>query len=145
MLSPRSGIVSVCGLDPQTPGNDFKQEIGAVLQATALPDKLRVGEAVSMFASFYKRRRDPTCPPFQPVACDLFVSECSLPTGMNVPGHLTPELCGDLAAATAPKHLALTHFYPPVEHVDIRAIVGGRYAGPITLASDGWSFEIEDE
>jgi ABC-2 type transport system ATP-binding protein len=54
-----SGIVTVCGLDPQTPGNDFKQEIGAVLQATALPDKLRVGEAVAMFASFYTRRRDP--------------------------------------------------------------------------------------
>jgi ABC-2 type transport system ATP-binding protein len=54
------GIVSVCGLDPQSSGSDFKQEIGAVLQATALPDKLRVGEAVSMFASFYKRRRDPS-------------------------------------------------------------------------------------
>ena len=53
------GIVSVCGLDPRSSGSDFKQEIGAVLQATALPDKLRVGEAVSMFASFYKRRRDP--------------------------------------------------------------------------------------
>src|SRR5579864_1845977 len=57
---PDGGIVSVCGLDPQTTGNAFKQEIGAVLQATALPDKLRVGEAVSMFASFYKRRRDPS-------------------------------------------------------------------------------------
>jgi ABC-2 type transport system ATP-binding protein len=56
---PDGGIVSVCGLNPQTPGDAFKQEIGAVLQATALPDKLRVGEAVSMFASFYKRRRDP--------------------------------------------------------------------------------------
>ena len=56
---PDGGIVSVCGLDPQSPGDGFKQEIGAVLQATALPDKLRVGEAVSMFASFYKRRRDP--------------------------------------------------------------------------------------
>jgi ABC-2 type transport system ATP-binding protein len=53
------GIVSVCGLDPQSPGSSFKQEIGAVLQATALPDKLRVSEALSMFASFYKRRRDP--------------------------------------------------------------------------------------
>ena len=56
---PDGGIVSVCGLDPQMPGDAFKQEIGAVLQATALPDKLRVGEAISMFASFYKRRRDP--------------------------------------------------------------------------------------
>ena len=88
--------------------------------------------------------------PSEPLAtwangCDLLVCECSLPTGMNVPGHLTPELCGDLAAAAAPKHLALTHFYPPVERVDIRAIVGSQYAGPITLASDGWFFEIEDE
>jgi len=57
---PDGGLVSVCGLDPQSPGAAFKQEIGAVLQATALPDKLRVGEAVSMFASFYKRRRDPS-------------------------------------------------------------------------------------
>ena len=76
---------------------------------------------------------------------DLLVCECSLPTGMNVPGHLTPELCGDLAAAAAPKHLALTHFYPPIEDVDVHAIVGRRYAGPVTLTSDGWSYEIEDE
>jgi ABC-2 type transport system ATP-binding protein len=53
------GLVSVCGLDPESSGSDFKQEIGAVLQSTALPDKLRVIEALTMFASFYKRRRDP--------------------------------------------------------------------------------------
>jgi hypothetical protein len=52
--------------------------------------------------------------------CDLLVCECSLPTGMHIPEHLTPEQCGDLAAAAAPKHLALTHFYPPVEQVDVR-------------------------
>jgi ABC-2 type transport system ATP-binding protein len=52
------GIVSVCGLDPQSSGDAFKQEIGAVLQSTALPDKIRVGEALAMFASFYKRHRE---------------------------------------------------------------------------------------
>jgi ABC-2 type transport system ATP-binding protein len=52
------GLVSVCGLDPQSTGDAFKQEIGAVLQSTALPDKLRVSEALATFASFYKRRRD---------------------------------------------------------------------------------------
>lgn len=77
--------------------------------------------------------------------CDLLVSECSLPSAMGIPGHLTPEQCGELAGAAAPKHLALTHFYPPVEDVDIRGIVGARYAGPVTLATDGWYFEIEDE
>jgi len=52
------GLVSVCGLDPQSTGDAFKQEIGAVLQSTALPDKIRVSEALTTFASFYKRRRD---------------------------------------------------------------------------------------
>jgi ribonuclease BN (tRNA processing enzyme) len=77
--------------------------------------------------------------------CDLLVCECSLPSAMGIPGHLTPEQCGELAQAAAPKQLALTHFYPPVEGVDIRGIVGARYSGPVTLATDGWYFEIEDE
>jgi ABC-2 type transport system ATP-binding protein len=54
-----SGRVSVCGLDPQEKPQELKQEIGAALQATALPDKLRVMEALRLFASFYKRRRKP--------------------------------------------------------------------------------------
>lgn len=59
LRTPDSGRVMVCGLDPQHSGFSFKQEIGAVLQSTALPDKLRAGEALSLFASFYSRRRDP--------------------------------------------------------------------------------------
>ena len=55
-----SGRVSVCGLDPQRSGTSYKQQIGAVLQSTALPEKLRVSEALKLFASFYSRRRDTT-------------------------------------------------------------------------------------
>ena len=54
-----SGKVSVCGLDPQRDANQLKNEIGAALQSTTLPDKLRVHEALRLFASFYSRRRDP--------------------------------------------------------------------------------------
>jgi ABC-2 type transport system ATP-binding protein len=54
-----SGRVSVCGLDPQRDSQALKHEIGAALQSTSLPDKLRVMEALRLFASFYKRRRDP--------------------------------------------------------------------------------------
>ncbi|CAN5562351.1 MBL fold metallo-hydrolase [soil metagenome] len=75
---------------------------------------------------------------------DVLLCECSLPSAMAIPLHLTPEQCGALAAAALPKHLVLTHFYPPVEHVDIRAAVAALYAGPITLASDGDTFEIEE-
>jgi ribonuclease BN (tRNA processing enzyme) len=77
--------------------------------------------------------------------CDLLVCECSLPASMAIASHLTPEQCGQLAARARPRHLALTHFYPPVEHVDIPAIVHEHYGGPLTLAYDGWTFEFEAE
>src|SRR5438128_1213352 len=53
-----SGRVQVCGLDPERNGNELKHEIGAALQSTALPEKMRVAEAVRLFSRFYKRRRN---------------------------------------------------------------------------------------
>src|SRR6202049_236116 len=57
LRTPDDGTVSVCGLDPQTSGAEFKYIIGAALQATALPDKMRVHEALDLFGSFYPQRR----------------------------------------------------------------------------------------
>src|SRR5580692_4071596 len=57
LRTPDGGSVSVCGLDPQTSGAEFKYAIGAALQATALPDKMRVHEALDLFGSFYPKRR----------------------------------------------------------------------------------------
>jgi ABC-2 type transport system ATP-binding protein len=56
MRTPDRGIARVCGLDPEKSGIEFKEKIGAVLQATSLPDKLRVKEAIELFARFYQRR-----------------------------------------------------------------------------------------
>ena len=75
---------------------------------------------------------------------DVLLCECSLPTEVTIPEHMTPEQCGALAAAALPKHLVLTHFFPPVELIDVRSLVAAHYAGPITLASDGATFEIEE-
>lgn len=55
---PDGGNISVCGLDPQKSPIALKNEIGATLQATSLPDKLRVIEAIRLFAGFYKRTRN---------------------------------------------------------------------------------------
>ena len=74
----------------------------------------------------------------------LLVCECSLSQAMSIREHLTTEQCGDLAAAAA-EHLALTHFYPPVEQIDVAAVAGARFSGRVTLAFDGRSIEIEDE
>src|SRR5579864_7632685 len=59
LRDPDGGKISVCGLNPQTQSQELKHEIGAALQSTSLPDKLRVMEALRLFASFYKRRRNP--------------------------------------------------------------------------------------
>lgn len=58
MRTPDSGTARVCGLDPQGSGEKFKETIGAVLQSTSLPDKIRVAEAIQMFANFYRDRAD---------------------------------------------------------------------------------------
>jgi ABC-2 type transport system ATP-binding protein len=56
LRTPDRGKVRVCGLDPEKSGDSFKERIGAVLQSTALPDKLRVKEAIELFAQFYRKR-----------------------------------------------------------------------------------------
>jgi ribonuclease BN (tRNA processing enzyme) len=76
--------------------------------------------------------------------CDVLLSECSLPAAMAMETHLTPEQCGELAAVAEPALLALTHFYPPVESVNIPALVAQRHGGAITLATDGWSLDLEE-
>ncbi len=48
------GAVTVCGMDPGREQTALKQRIGAQLQATVLPDKIRVEEALALFASFYR-------------------------------------------------------------------------------------------
>jgi ribonuclease BN (tRNA processing enzyme) len=75
--------------------------------------------------------------------CDLLLAECSVPEPIAGVPHLTPRQAGELAAAARPKQLVLTHFYPPVEAVDIKAEVGAHYRGPVALANDGDKFVLE--
>jgi ribonuclease BN (tRNA processing enzyme) len=74
--------------------------------------------------------------------CDLLLAECSLPAAIAVPTHLTPEQVGELAAVARPRLLVLTHFYPPVEQLDVAALVAVRWPGRTVLAHDGWSHDL---
>jgi ABC-2 type transport system ATP-binding protein len=59
-LRPRSaGDVKVLGRDPATEVRALKDRIGVCLQATNLPDKIQVREALQLFAAFYSRSTDP--------------------------------------------------------------------------------------
>jgi len=55
-----SGKVFVLGFDPATEVKRIKDQIGVCLQATNLPDKMKVHEALELFAAFYSREVDRT-------------------------------------------------------------------------------------
>jgi ribonuclease BN (tRNA processing enzyme) len=74
--------------------------------------------------------------------CTVLLAECSLPESMAIPGHLTPQQVGTLAARAHAQRLVLTHFYPPVESIDIVSAVADVYTGPVVLATDGWSIDF---
>jgi len=46
-----SGVLRVLGLDPQTQGRELRGRTGSQLQESALPDRIRVWEALDFFAS----------------------------------------------------------------------------------------------
>ena len=51
------GMVEVLGLDPAVAGDRLRRRIGAQLQDAALSDRLRVGEALRLFASLHPAPR----------------------------------------------------------------------------------------
>ena len=50
---PDAGRISVLGLDPYTDGGQLRQRVGVQLQEGRLPDKIKVWEALDLYASFY--------------------------------------------------------------------------------------------
>src|SRR5271170_6028094 len=55
---PDGGYLSVLGLNPQKDRHELHERVGVQLQHSALPPKIRVGEAVELYASFYRRPAD---------------------------------------------------------------------------------------
>jgi ABC-2 type transport system ATP-binding protein len=50
---PDGGSASVLGLDPQRAGDELRRRIGSQLQDAALPDRMRVHEALALFAALH--------------------------------------------------------------------------------------------
>jgi ABC-2 type transport system ATP-binding protein len=55
---PDAGEVRVLGLDPARQGAELRQRIGVQLQQAALPDRLKVWEALDLYTSFYRNPAD---------------------------------------------------------------------------------------
>ncbi|GAB3355461.1 ABC transporter ATP-binding protein [Amycolatopsis echigonensis] len=58
LRSPDSGMISVLGLDPARDAAELRRRVGTQLQDARLPEKLRVREALALFASFYPNPAD---------------------------------------------------------------------------------------
>lgn len=57
LRSASAGRVRVVGLDPTTAGDRLRRRIGSQLQDAALPDRMRVGEALELFSSLHPAPR----------------------------------------------------------------------------------------
>ena len=55
---PDAGTIRLLGLDPTPTGTEIHEIVGVQLQATAFPAKLRVGEILDMYRSFYRHPAD---------------------------------------------------------------------------------------
>ena len=58
LRQPDSGHIRLFGEDPSTSHTAISERIGIQLQESAIPARLRVGEAMSLFGSFYTRQAD---------------------------------------------------------------------------------------
>ncbi len=58
LRAPDSGTVRVLGVDPRTDRARIQEKVGVQLQESALPPRLRVGEALELYGSFYRAPAD---------------------------------------------------------------------------------------
>lgn len=58
LRKPDAGTVRVLGVDPQRDGQVLRERAGIQLQQSNLPDRMRVWEALDLYASFYPRPAD---------------------------------------------------------------------------------------
>src|SRR6202035_6038944 len=60
LRTPDSGRVRLMGLDPQADRDKVHEIVGVQLQESSFPAKLRVGEILDMYQSFYREPADVT-------------------------------------------------------------------------------------
>jgi ABC-2 type transport system ATP-binding protein len=58
LRTPDRGTIRVLGLDPRRDRRELHERVGVQLQHSALPERIRVREAVELYASFYREPAD---------------------------------------------------------------------------------------
>ncbi len=53
LRTPDAGTIAITGLDPGRDRTEIRRRVGVQLQSSALPEKIKVWEALQLYASFY--------------------------------------------------------------------------------------------
>lgn len=78
---------------------------------------------------------------------DLLVGECSLPDDLVGDNHLSPSRVSRLARRAGARRVVATHVYPQFRRAtDVAALIlEAGYAGPVELASEGLTIDLQSE
>lgn len=95
---PDSGSISVYGLSPQHDRDKVRNLVGVQLQESALPPRLKVGEALELFAAFYEHPLDP-----QEVLESLGITDIERAAFKNLSGGQKQRVSIALALVGNPK------------------------------------------
>jgi ABC-2 type transport system ATP-binding protein len=110
------GELRVLGLDPRHQGDELRHRIGAQLQESALPDRIKVWEALAFFSSLA-----PGGPPWQKVMDDWGLAAKRDATFASLSGGQRQRLLVALAVVNAPELVFLdemtTGLDPAARHV----------------------------
>jgi len=98
LRAPNSGSISIYGLSPLKDRNAIREFVGVQLQESALPPRLRVGEAVRLFASFYPNPLDP-----DPLLESLGIKQMANSPFKNLSGGQKQRLSIALALVGSPR------------------------------------------
>jgi ABC-2 type transport system ATP-binding protein len=93
-----AGAVAVLGLDPQHHGGELRRRIGAQLQESALPDRIKVWEALAFFSSLVQGG-----PPWQQVMEEWGLAEKRDATFASLSGGQRQRLFVALAVVNGPE------------------------------------------
>lgn len=95
---PNAGRARVLGLDPIRDGYAVRERVGIQLQSSALPDRLKVSEALDLFASFYRR-----AVPYGPLMREVGLNESARVAFANLSGGQKQRLFIALALLNDPE------------------------------------------
>jgi ABC-2 type transport system ATP-binding protein len=95
---PDAGTISVLGLEPRRDRDQIRTMVGVQLQESELPDRMTVGEALTLFASFYADPLDPRV-----LMDDLGITDKRRTTYKNLSGGQKQRLSIALALIGRPR------------------------------------------